>query len=184
MKNISTPHQTFSMAPKGSKGELTKAADTRAADTSTADEIDDTLDKISTIDNEISATKVEIAVVETKLKIDELEASMVGLRETPDGTIRVRGVEGANSRSPVVLAINHKPIFCTEEGYVADQWSVTPLTVVRVEDAGYSKAPFARGMSKQKLADALPLAAIEGDSLRMWSFKKGDSHAIACHSLL
>jgi hypothetical protein len=108
------------MAKKASKG-------APVVDTRISDELDDTVSKISTIDAEISATKVEIdatvseiAMDETKLKIQELEDSLVGLRETPDGTIRVRGVDGANSRSAVVLAFNHKPIFCTEDGYVAD----------------------------------------------------------------
>jgi hypothetical protein len=93
--------------------------------------------------------------------------------KTPvDGMQKLRAVEAQNPRNAVVLAVNHKPIACTESGYLADSWSVTQLTVVRCEDAGFSKAPFSRGMSKQKLAEAKPLAAIEGTDLRLWSFKK------------
>ena len=87
------------------------------------------------------------------------------------GMSKVRSLQEQNSRNAVVLAVNHKPIACSEAGY-SDSWSVTQLTVVRVEDAGYSSAPFARGMSKQKLNEAKPLAVIEEGELRMWSFKK------------
>ena len=34
-----------------------------------------------------------------------------------------------NSRNPVVLCITHKDIACTEAGYAADTWNVTPLTI-------------------------------------------------------
>ena len=89
-----------------------------------------------------------------------------------DGTGKLRGVQLNNERNAVVLAVNHKPIACSESGYSADTWSIVPLTVVRVEDPGFCKAPFARGMSKAKMNEAKPLAMVEGADLRLWSFKK------------
>ena len=89
-----------------------------------------------------------------------------------DGTGKLRGLQLNNERNAVVLAVNHKPIACSESGYSADTWSIVPLTVVRVEDPGFCKAPFARGMSKAKMNEAKPLAVVEGVDLRLWSFQK------------
>mmetsp|Transcript_37014 Transcript_37014/g.87660 ORF Transcript_37014/g.87660 Transcript_37014/m.87660 type:complete len:497 (+) Transcript_37014:61-1551(+) len=89
-----------------------------------------------------------------------------------DGMAKLRGLQLNNERNAVVLAVNHKPIACSESGYSADSWSIVPLTVVRVEDPGFCKAPFARGMSKAKMNEAKALAAVEGTDLRLWSFKK------------
>jgi hypothetical protein len=99
-------------------------------------------------------------------------SDFAALKTRGDGTGKLRGVQQHNERNAVVLAVNHKPIACSESGYTADAWNITQLTVVRVEDTGFSKAPFARGMSKQKMNEAKPLAAIEGNDLRLWSFKK------------
>ncbi|KAJ1466149.1 hypothetical protein T484DRAFT_1862487 [Cryptophyta sp. CCMP2293] len=128
-----------------------------------------------------TASDSQTPVVETGDGMAEFQKLVGGARDDFDslqclpcagsGMSGVRGVQAQNSRNAVVLAVNHKPIACSEAGY-SDSWSVTPLTVVRVEEAGFSKAPFARGMSKVKMADAKPLAVIEDGDLRMWSFKK------------
>ena len=76
------------------------------------DDIAATVDKISAIEAELDVTNVEI----DKIKIDQLENNMSELRYVTDGTVRVRSVDSGNSRSSVVLAINHKPIACTEDG--------------------------------------------------------------------
>ena len=106
---------------------------------------------------------------------EKLKAAMLdfaAMKTRGDGKGKLRGVQQANERNAVVLAVNHKPIMCSEAGYSADSWSITPLTVVRVEDAGFCKAPFARGMTKQKMNEAKPLAVLEGNDLRLYSFKK------------
>jgi hypothetical protein len=118
--------------------------------------------------------ETEDGMAEFLKRVEGARDDFEGLKCLPcagSGMSGVRGVQEQNSRNAVVLAVNHKPIACSEAGY-SDTWSVTPLTVVRVEDAGFSKAPFARGMSKQKMNEAKPLAAIEEGDLRMWSFKK------------
>jgi hypothetical protein len=104
-------------------------------------------------------------------KIGAVENDVKSLRVVFDGTQRLRCVNSQNSRSALVLAVTHKDIACTEAGY-SDAWSVTPMTIVRIEDAGFGRAPFARGMSKQKMNDAKPLGVMDGNDLRMYSFKK------------
>ncbi|KAJ1473216.1 hypothetical protein T484DRAFT_1752263 [Baffinella frigidus] len=102
----------------------------------------------------------------------EVALDFAAITARGDGTAKLRGVQLHNERNAVVLAVNHKPIACSESGYSADAWNIVPLTVVRVEDPGFCKAPFARGMSKAKMNEAKPLAAVEGTDLRLWSFKK------------
>lgn len=46
------------------------------------------------------------------------------------------------------------------------------LTVLNTEDAGFSKAPFSKTLSKAKLTASKPLSVMEGDSLRLYSFEK------------
>jgi hypothetical protein len=138
------------MAPKTAKGEAKHSSESMIAPSDTND----------TKDSE-----------DFKAKVAALEHNLANLRQPSDGTGRVRAAESQNSRTALVLAITHKDISCIESGY-SDTWAVTPLTIVRIEDAGFSKAPFHKGMSKQKMQEARPLAAIEGNELRMWSFKK------------
>ena len=76
-----------------------------------------------------------------------------------------------SSRNSTLTVFNHKAIMCSESG-LGDRWNVVQLTVLKVEDAGFSKAPFSKTLSKAKLSQAKPLATVEGDSLRLWSFIK------------
>ena len=76
-----------------------------------------------------------------------------------------------SSRNSTLTVFNHKEIACTEAG-LGDTWNVIQLTVLNVEDAGYSKAPFSKTMSKAKMATSKPLSIMEGNSLRMYSFVK------------
>ena len=76
-----------------------------------------------------------------------------------------------SSRNSTLTVFNHKPIVCSESG-LGDSWNVVQLTVLNVEDAGFSKAPFSKTLSKAKLSQAKPLASMEGDTLRLWSFIK------------
>jgi hypothetical protein len=101
-----------------------------------------------------------------------LESDFATLRVRPTGTQQLRAPQDQNPRNAVVLAVNHKPIACSESGYEADKWNVTPFTVVRIDETGFSKAPYSKNLSKQKLAEAKPLAVMEGDELRLYSFKK------------
>ncbi|KAJ1467802.1 hypothetical protein T484DRAFT_1921152 [Baffinella frigidus] len=130
----------------------------------------------------VSETKVDEGVEQMK-EDQEMEESATNqfkevmldfavIKARGDGTAKLRGLQLNNERNAVVLAVNHKPIACSESGYSADSWSIVPLTVVRVEDPGFCKAPFARGMIKQKMGGAKPLAAVEGTDLRLWSFQK------------
>jgi hypothetical protein len=75
------------------------------------------------------------------------------------------------SRNSTLTVFNHKEIACTELG-LGDNWNVIQLTVLNVEDAGFSKAPFSKTLSKAKLAGSKPLAQMQGDSLRLYSFEK------------
>ena len=101
-----------------------------------------------------------------------VECDFASLRTASAGKQQLRSQQ-ASTRNAVVLAVNHKAIACTEAGYAADSWCVTPMTVVRVEDPGFSKAPFAKNMDKKKMAEAKPVCVLEGDGeLRMYSFKK------------
>ena len=76
-----------------------------------------------------------------------------------------------SSRNSTLTVFNHKPIVCSESG-LGDSWNVVQLTILNVEDAGFSKAPFSKTLSKAKLSQAKPLASMEGDTLRLWSFMK------------
>ena len=76
-----------------------------------------------------------------------------------------------SSRNSTLTVFNHKEICCTEAG-LGDTWNVIQLTVLGVENAGYSKAPFSKTLSKAKLATSKPLSVMEGDALRMYSFVK------------
>jgi hypothetical protein len=67
-------------------------------------------------ENNIKTDPDEANVENNKIKLDHLEHNMSELRYVPDGTVRVRSVDSGSSRSAVVLAINHKPINCTEDG--------------------------------------------------------------------
>ena len=67
-------------------------------------------------ENNIKTDPDEANGENNKTKLDHLEHNMSELRYVPDGTARVRSVDSGSSRSAVVLAINHKPINCTEDG--------------------------------------------------------------------
>jgi hypothetical protein len=76
-----------------------------------------------------------------------------------------------SSRNSTMTVFNHKEIACTEAG-LGDTWNVIQLTVLSVEDAGFSKAPFSKTLSKAKMAASKPLAVMEGDSVRLYSYEK------------
>jgi hypothetical protein len=76
-----------------------------------------------------------------------------------------------NSRFSTLTVFNHKPIVCNEAA-LGDGWAVTQMTVLKVDDAGFSKAPFSKTLSKAKLALAKPLAVIEAEALRLYTFEK------------
>ncbi|KAJ1471169.1 hypothetical protein T484DRAFT_2026206 [Baffinella frigidus] len=116
--------------------------------------------------------KIEESAADGAEQFKAVMLDFAAIKARGDGTGKLRGVQQHNERNAVVLAVNHKPIACSESGYSADSWSITPLTIVRVEDPGFCKAPFARGMSKQKMNEAKPLAVVEGADLRLWSFQK------------
>jgi hypothetical protein len=91
---------------------LTQVSSEEDAAMLTQVDIQETIEKINAVDSEIDATRLDI----TKLRIGELETSMSELRYENDGTTRVRAVDSGSTRNSVVLAINHKPIACTEDG--------------------------------------------------------------------
>jgi hypothetical protein len=129
-------------------------------------EADETIEQMK----EIEATEESAADGEERFKVVMMDFAAIKARG--DGTGKLRAVQQHNERNSVVLAVNHKPIACSESGYSGDAWSITPLTMVRMEDTGFCKAPFARGMNKQKMNEAKPLAVMEGKDLRLYSFKK------------
>ena len=136
--------------------------------TDAADKTDETADKTDATAKHMYPSRSTFF----KKVYPSVESDFASLRTAPTGTQPLRGLQ-TSSRNAVVLAVNHKTISCCEAGYAADSWCVTPMTVVRVQDPGFSKAPFAKNMDKKKMSEAKPLCELEGDGgLRMYSFKK------------
>ncbi|KAJ1466141.1 hypothetical protein T484DRAFT_1862512 [Baffinella frigidus] len=88
--------------------------------------------------------KTEESAAEGAEQFKAVMLDFATIKARGDGTGKLLGVQQHNERNAVVLAVNHKPIACSESG----------------------------GMSKQKMNEAKPLAMLEGTDLRLWSFQK------------